>query len=131
MASILPERGYGLRAAVGCSDRGHTAISQAKPGDFDWDAILGPRNGARWLHTGGIFAASRRRLRRLLSRRSTKRGRHGTVTSFDLNYRESLWKSIGGKAKAQAVNRALVSKLDVLFGNEEDSPPCWGSSSKG
>jgi 2-dehydro-3-deoxygluconokinase len=51
------ERGFGVRAAVGCSDRGHTAISQVKPGDFDWEAIFGDKNGSRWLHTGGIFAA--------------------------------------------------------------------------
>lgn len=114
------ERGFGVRAAVGCSDRGNTATSHLKPGDFDWESMFGPSNGARWLHTGGIFAALSPSTPEVAVEALDKARQHGTVTSFDLNYRESLWKSIGGKAKAQEVNRALVSKIDVLFGNEED-----------
>ncbi|HUX45087.1 MAG TPA: sugar kinase [Terracidiphilus sp.] len=114
------ERGFGLRAAAGCSDRGQTAISQVKPGEFDWNAIFGAENGARWLHTGGIFAALSASTAEVASEAMHVARRHGTPVSFDLNYRESLWKSIGGKAKAQAVNRELVRKVDVLFGNEED-----------
>ena len=125
------ERGFGVRAAVGCSDRGNTAISQAKPGDFDWEAILGPRNGARWLHTGGIFAALSPTTPGVAVEAIDTARKYGTITSFDLNYRDSLWKSIGGKAKAQEVNRELVKKLDVLFGNEEDFSAMLGIKLEG
>jgi 2-dehydro-3-deoxygluconokinase len=125
------ERGYGVRAAVGCSDRGNTAISQAKRGDFDWEAILGPSNGSRWLHTGGIFAALSPSTPEVAVEALDTARKYGTITSFDLNYRDSLWKSIGGKAKAQEVNRALVSKLDVLFGNEEDFSAMLGIKLEG
>jgi 2-dehydro-3-deoxygluconokinase len=125
------ERGFGVRAAVGCSDRGNTAASQLKPGDFDWEFILGPSNGARWLHTGGIFAALSPTTPEVAVEALDKAHQYGTVTSFDLNYRESLWKSIGGKAKAQEVNRALVSKIDVLFGNEEDFSATLGITLEG
>jgi 2-dehydro-3-deoxygluconokinase len=125
------ERGYGVRAAVGCSDRGNTAVSQTKPGDFDWETILGPKNGACWLHTGGIFAALSPTTPQVAVEALDKARQHGTVTSFDLNYRESLWKAIGGKAKAQEVNRALVKKIDVLFGNEEDFSATLGIKLEG
>ncbi len=114
------ERGFGVRAAAGCSDRGHTAVSQIKPGDFDWETIFGASNGARWLHTGGIFAALSASTAEVAAEAMDAARRHGTPISYDLNFRDSLWKSIGGKAKAQEVNRALVGKLDVLLGNEED-----------
>jgi len=110
------ERGYGVRAGVGCSDRGLTAISQVKPGDFDFDSIFGANNGARWLHTGGIFAALSESSPAVAAEAMDAARRHGTIVSFDLNYRESLWKSIGGRARAQEVNRELVKKADVLFG---------------
>jgi 2-dehydro-3-deoxygluconokinase len=125
------ERGFGARAAVGCSDRGNTAISQVKPGDFDWEAILGPQNGARWLHTGGIFAALSPSTPEVAVEALDAAHKHGTVTSFDLNYRDSLWKAIGGKAKAQEVNRQLVKKIDVLFGNEEDFSATLGIKLEG
>jgi 2-dehydro-3-deoxygluconokinase len=125
------ERGFGVRAAVGCSDRGNTAISQAKRGDFDWESILGPKHGARWLHTGGIFAALSPSTPEVAIEALDKAREHGTVTSFDLNFRDSLWKSIGGKAKAQEVNRELVKKLDVLFGNEEDFSAMLGIKLEG
>src|ERR1700691_2680170 len=125
------ERGYGVRAAVGCSDRGNTAISQVKRGDFDWEAILGPSNGSRWLHTGGIFAALSPSTPEVAVEALDTARKYGTITSFDLNYRDSLWKSIGGKAKAQEVNRALVGKLDVLLGNEEDFSSMLGIAIKG
>jgi 2-dehydro-3-deoxygluconokinase len=114
------ERGYGVRAAAGCSDRGHTAISQVKGGDFDWNGIFGAENGSRWFHTGGIFAALSDTTIGATSEAMDSAHAHGTVVSYDLNYRDSLWKSIGGKARAQEVNRELVKKVDVLFGNEED-----------
>lgn len=125
------ERGFGVRAAVGCSDRGNTAISHSKPGDFDWESILGPRNGTRWLHTGGIFAALSPSTPEVAIEALDTARKYGTITSFDLNYRESLWKAIGGKSKAQEVNRQLVSKIDVLFGNEEDFAATLGIKLEG
>jgi 2-dehydro-3-deoxygluconokinase len=125
------ERGYGLRAAVGCSDRGHTAISQTKPGDFDWESIFGPKNGSRWLHTGGIFAALSASTAEVAVEAMDAARKYGTPISYDLNFRDSLWKSIGGKAKAQEVNRAIVGKVDVLLGNEEDFSAMLGIAIKG
>ena len=125
------ERGFGVRAAVGCSDRGHTAISQTKPGDFDWEAIFGPENGTKWFHTGGIFAALSASTAEVAVEAMDAARRHSTPVSYDLNYRDSLWKSIGGKAKAQEVNRELVRKVDLLLGNEEDFSAMLGVKIKG
>jgi 2-dehydro-3-deoxygluconokinase len=130
------ERGFGVRAGVGCSDRGHTAIAQAKPGTWNWDEIFGPgrtgeAGGARWFHTGGIFAALSETTPLVAAEAIDAARRHGTPVSYDLNYRDSLWKSIGGKAEAQAVNRALVGKVDLLLGNEEDFSAMLGVSLQG
>jgi 2-dehydro-3-deoxygluconokinase len=125
------ERGYGVRAAAGCSDRGHTAISQVKRGDFDWEAIFGAKSGSRWLHTGGIFAALSASTADVAVEAMDAARKHGTPISYDLNFRDSLWKSIGGKAKAQEVNREIVRKVDVLFGNEEDFSAMLGVQIKG
>lgn len=125
------ERGFGVRAAAGCSDRGHTAVSQIKPGDFDWESIFGSRNGSRWLHTGGIFAALSASTAEVAVEAMDAARKYGTPISYDLNFRDSLWKSIGGKTKAQEVNRALVGKLDVLLGNEEDFSSMLGIAIKG
>jgi 2-dehydro-3-deoxygluconokinase len=125
------ERGYGVRAAAGCSDRGHTAISQVKRGDFDWESIFGPSNGACWLHTGGIFAALSASTAEVATEAMDAACKYGTPVSYDLNFRDSLWKSIGGKAKAQEVNREIVRKVDVLFGNEEDFSAMLGVAIKG
>ena len=113
------ERGFGLRAAVGCSDRGHTAISQLKPGDIDWDHIFG-KEGSRWFHTGGIFAALSESTALVAEEAMQAARRHSTIISYDLNYRESLWKTFGGQKRAKEVNRGLVSQVDALIGNEED-----------
>ncbi len=113
------ERGFGIRGAVGCSDRGHTAVSQLRPGQVDWDAIFGGE-GARWLHCGGIYCALSERTAEVAREAFTAARRHGTVVSYDLNYRESLWKAIGGHERAAEVNRELVSLVDVVVGNEED-----------
>ena len=119
------ERGFGVRAAVGCSDRGHTAISQLRPGEIDWDEIFG-RLGARWFHTGGIFCALSESTP-LVAEEAMRAARvHGTVISYDLNYRDSLWKSIGGQAKAREVNRRLAPYIDVMLGNEEDFSAALG-----
>jgi 2-dehydro-3-deoxygluconokinase len=129
------ERGYGVRAAVGCSDRGNTAISQVKVGDFDFEAIFGSqggsKSGSRWLHTGGIFAALSETTPSVAHEAMDTARKHGTWISFDLNYRDSLWKAIGGKGKAQEVNRELVKKVDVLFGNEEDFSAMLGIELQG
>jgi 2-dehydro-3-deoxygluconokinase len=125
------ERGFGLRAAAGCSDRGHTAISQVKPGDFNWPSILGNENGTKCLHTGGIFAALSSSTADVAAEAMDAARSHGAFISYDLNYRDSLWKSIGGKARAQQVNRALVRKVDLLLGNEEDFSAMLGVEVKG
>jgi 2-dehydro-3-deoxygluconokinase len=113
------ERGFGLRAALGCSDRGHTAISQLKPGRIDWEQIF-RKDGARGLHTGGIYCALSETAPLVAQEAMTAAKNAGVVVSYDLNYRASLWKSIGGKAKAQETNRLLAPLVDVMLGNEED-----------
>jgi len=124
------ERGFGIRAAQGCADRGHTAISQLRPGEVDWKKIF-LEQGARWFHTGGIFCALSETTPQVAREAIEAAKRAGTVISYDLNYRASLWTSIGGKRKAQSVNRALVSMVDVLFGNEEDFTAALGYEVEG
>ncbi len=125
------ERGFGVRAAAGCSDRGHTAIAGTTTATWDWESIFGAENGARWFHTGGIFAALSESTPGVAEAAMDAARKHGTSISYDLNYRDSLWKSIGGKAKAQEVNRELVRKLDVLLGNEEDFSAMLGIQLQG
>ncbi len=124
------ERGFGVRAAVGCSDRAHSAASQLKKGDIDWDTIFG-RDGIRWFHTGGIFAGLSETTRDVILEAVTAAKKHGTVVSYDLNFRNSLWKDIGGQAKAREVNRAIASHVDVMIGNEEDFTAALGFEVKG
>lgn len=119
------ERGFGVRGAVGCSDRGHTAASQLKPGDIDWDALFGDA-GTRWFHTGGIFAALSDTTPIVVEEALAAAKKHDVVTSYDLNYRPSLWKAIGGQERAQEVNRRIARKVDVMIGNEEDFTACLG-----
>ena len=124
------ERGFGVRAAVGCSDRGHTAASQLEPGQIDWEQIFS-REGARWFHTGGIFCALSETAPQVAQEAMEAAKRAGAVISYDLNYRASLWKSIGGKSKAQEVNRRLAPYVDVMLGNEEDFTAALGFSVAG
>ncbi|MHB1022892.1 MAG: PfkB family carbohydrate kinase [Acidobacteriaceae bacterium] len=119
------ERGFGVRAALGCSDRGNTAISQLKPGQIDWDEIFG-KEGSRWFHTGGIFCALSESTPEVAKEAMVAARKHGVIISYDLNYRDSLWKSIGGKQKAMEVNRELASYVDVMIGNEEDFTAALG-----
>lgn len=119
------ERGYGIRGAKSCSDRGNTAISQLKPGDIDWDEIFG-KYGVRHFHTGGIFAALSDTTPAVAIEALKKAKEYGTVTSYDLNYRPSLWKGIGGVERAQEVNREIAGYVDVMLGNEEDFTACLG-----
>jgi 2-dehydro-3-deoxygluconokinase len=119
------ERGFGVRPALGCSDRGHTAVSQLKPGDIDWDEIFG-KHGSRWFHTGGIFCALSGTTPDVAAEAMKAARNNGTIVSYDLNYRDSLWKSIGGKKRAQEVNRRLAPLVDVMLGNEEDFSAALG-----
>ncbi len=124
------ERGFGIRGAVGNPDRGNSAASQLKPGDYDWDHIFG-QLGARWFHTGGIFAALSESAAQITIEAVTAAKRHGTIVSYDLNYRPSLWKSIGGLAKAREVNREIAKYVDVMIGNEEDFTASLGFEVEG
>ena len=124
------ERGFGIRGAVGVPDRGNTAASQLKPGDFDWDHIFG-KLGVRWFHTGGIFAALSETTAALTVEAVKAANKYGTIVSYDLNYRPSLWKSIGGLKKAQEVNKRIAKYVDVMIGNEEDFTACLGYEVEG
>jgi len=118
------EAGFGVRGAVGVSDRGHTAIAQMKSDAVNWDALFG--SGVRWFHTGGIYAALSGASAEtcITAIRAAKAA--GTIVSYDLNYRPSLWKSIGGIDRARVVNRTIAPLVDVMIGNEEDFTACLG-----
>ena len=124
------ERGFGLRGAKGVPDRGNTAASQLKKGDIDWQKIFS-EDGVRWFHTGGIFAALSDTTTEVVIEAVKAAKQHGTIVSYDLNYRPSLWDSIGGQAKAQEVNRKIAEHVDVMIGNEEDFTACLGFEVEG
>ena len=113
------ERGFGVRGAVGVSDRGHTAASQMRSSDVDWEHLFGTL-GVRWLHTGAIYAALSETTPAVIEAAMSAARQHGTIVSYDLNYRPSLWQALGGSARAQEVNRRLASYVDVMLGNEEE-----------
>ena len=124
------ERGYGIRGAVGCSDRANTAISQARPEDFDFDYIFGEL-GVRWLHTGGLSAALSEQAGETVIAACKTAKKYGTFVSDDLNYRPSMWRAIGGLAKAQEVHKEVAKYVDVMIGNEEDFTACLGLQVEG
>jgi 2-dehydro-3-deoxygluconokinase len=124
------ERGFGVRAALGVSDRGHSAASQLATGDVDWERVFG-REGVRWFHCGGIFCALSESTADVALEAIEAARRHGTVVSYDLNFRPSLWKAIGGSARAAEVNRRVVEQVDVLLGNEEDYGAALGYEAEG
>lgn len=124
------EAGFGVRAALGCSDRGNTAVSQLRPGDINWEKIFG-EEGARWLHTGGIFCALSETTPDVAREAMQAAKKYGTIISYDLNYRDSLWRAVGGQAKAQEVNKDLAQYIDVMIGNEEDFTACLGLEVEG
>lgn len=124
------ERGFGIRGAKGTSDRGHTAASQMRPGDVDWDRLFGEL-GSQWFHTGGIFAALSESTAELVIEACQKAREYGTIVSYDLNYRPSLWQSFGGQSKAQKINREIAKHVDVMIGNEEDFTACLGFTVEG
>ena len=124
------ERGFGVRAAVGCSDRANSAASQLKKGDIDWENIFG-HDGSCWFHTGGIFAALSETTPDVIIEAVKTAKKYGTIVSYDLNYRKSLWQDIGGQDKAMQVNRAIAPYVDVMLGNEEDFTAALGFEVKG
>ncbi len=124
------ERGFGVRGAIGNSDRGNTAVSQMKPGDIDWDKLFGDE-GVRWFHTGGIFTALSNGTTEVAEEAVRAAKKHGTIVSYDLNYRPSLWEGIGGQKKAQEVNKRIAKYVDVMIGNEEDFTACLGFEVEG
>jgi 2-dehydro-3-deoxygluconokinase len=124
------ERGFGVRAAVGCSDRGHSAASQLKKGDIDWERIFG-QDGIRWFHCGGIYAGLSPSTPEVILEAMAAAKKYGTIVSYDLNFRASLWKDIGGTEKAIEVNRQIAAGVDVMFGNEEDFTAALGFKVEG
>ncbi len=119
------ERGFGVRGAVGCVDRGNTAASKLEAGDIDWEHIFG-EHGSRWFHTGGIFAALSATAPDVIIEALKSAKKHGTMTSYDLNYRPSLWQEFGGLERCREVNREVAKYVDVMIGNEEDFTACLG-----
>jgi 2-dehydro-3-deoxygluconokinase len=124
------ERGFGPRGAVGCSDRGNTAVSRLTPADIDWVDLFG-RRGARLLHTGGVFSALSEGTPSVASAAIEAARQNGTRISYDLNYRDSLWRGSGGRERARQVNRSLMPLVDILFGNEEDFSAALGFETEG
>jgi 2-dehydro-3-deoxygluconokinase len=124
------ERGFGVRAALGCSDRGLSAASQLKKGDIDWERIFG-KEGVRWFHTGGIYAGLSDTTRDVIIEAVQVAKKHGTIVSYDLNFRPSLWQDIGGTEKCQQVNREIAKYVDVMIGNEEDFTAALGFKVEG
>lgn len=124
------ERGFGVRGAVGNSDRGHTATSQMKSGDIDWERLFA-EDGVRWFHSGGIYSALSSNSAEVVEEAIMTAQKYGTIVSYDLNYRPSLWKGIGGQDKAQQVNKRIAKYVDVMIGNEEDFTACLGLEVEG
>src|SRR6185437_10371494 len=121
------EKGFGIRAALGCSDRGHSAASQIRPGEVNWEKLFG-EDGVRWFHTGGIFAGLASNTAEAVIEAVEAAHKFGTVVSYDLNYRASLWKSQGGEAAAQKLNRHIARHVDVMIGGVEDFSARLGHS---
>ncbi len=118
MAAVYSDRGYGVRAPVVFYNRSNEAAGQLKPGDFDWKKIFA--GGVRWVHSGGIFAALSPTTAPLAAEMMKEAKAAGAVTSFDLNFREKLWKISGGNERAVEIIGKIVENVDVLVGNEED-----------
>ncbi len=118
MAAVYSDRGFGVRAPVVFYNRSNEAAAMLKPGDFDWSAIFA--EGVRWFHSGGIFGELSETTADLVIEAMRAARKAGAVCSFDLNYREKLWKICGGTERAQKVLGAIVENVDVLVGNEED-----------
>ncbi|MCK5566808.1 MAG: sugar kinase [Actinomycetia bacterium] len=124
------EKGFGIRGALGVSDRANSAASKLKPEDIDWEKIF-KKDGTRWFHTGGIFAALSDTTPQVVMEAAKAAKKSGTIVSYDLNYRASLWKSQGGPERAIETNREIAQYVDVMIGNEEDFTKCLGLKVKG
>ncbi len=118
MATVYSDRGFGVRGPVVFYNRCNEAAALLKPSDFDWGQIFG--EGVRWFHSGGIFAALSPTTPDVIVAGMKAARAAGAVVSFDLNYREKLWKVFGGLARAQATLSRIMEHVDVLVGNEED-----------
>jgi len=118
IAAVYSDQGHGVRAPVVFYNRSDEAAARMKPGDFDWTAIFA--GGVRWFHSGGIFAALSETTAELIIEGMQAAKAHGAVVSFDLNYREKLWRAAGGADRAVSVLGRIVEHVDVLVGNEED-----------
>ena len=118
IATVYSDRGHGVRPPVVFYNRANEAAAQLKPGDFDWASIF--RDGVRWFHSGGIFSALSATTSELIIEGMQAAKAAGAVTSFDLNFREKLWRRIGGQERAVEVINRIVKHVDVLVGNEED-----------
>jgi 2-dehydro-3-deoxygluconokinase len=124
------ERGFGVRGGVGCSDRGHTAVSQLRRGEIDWSSLFADE-GSRWFHCGGIFAGLSETTAEVADEAMRAARASGAVVSYDLNFRPSIWQAVGGSERAVEVNRGLAAHVDVLFGNEEDFSAALGYDVEG
>ncbi len=124
------EKGHGIRGALGVGDRANSAASQMKADDIDWEYLFGTL-GVRWMHTGGIFAALSDTTPGVVLEAVKTAKKYGTIVSYDLNYRPSLWNYIGGIDRAREVNRELAKYIDVMIGNEEDFTACLGLEVEG
>ncbi|MDP9038339.1 MAG: sugar kinase [Acidobacteriota bacterium] len=118
MATVYSDQGFGVRAPVVFYNRSNEAAAMLKPGDFDWKALFA--GGVRWFHSGGIFSSLSETTSELVIEAMRAARAAGVVTSFDLNYREKIWKAQGGAERAHKVLGAIVENVDVLVGNEED-----------
>lgn len=123
------EKGFGIRPALGVSDRANSAASQIRPGEFDWDRLFG-EDGVRWFHTGGIFAGLSQSAAEATIEAVEAARRHGVIVSYDLNYRPSLWAARGGKAEAMRINRQIAGLVDVMIGGG-DMCACLGVPGEG
>jgi len=110
------ERGFGLRPPTSCFDRANTAISQLETGEIDWKKIFGSENGSRWFHTGGVFSGLSENAPSVAAEAMKFAKESGTIVSYDLNYRDSLWKMRGGRAEANRINKTLLPFADAVFG---------------
>lgn len=124
------EKGFGVRGALGVADRANSAASQMKVGDVDWNKLF-KEEGVRWFHTGGIFAALSPTTPDFTIEALKAAKANGTITSYDLNFRPSLWKANGGKERAMEVNREVAKYVDVMIGNEEDFTSAFGFEVEG
>jgi 2-dehydro-3-deoxygluconokinase len=109
------ERGFGIRPPASTFDREHTAISQLACGDIEWQRIFG-EYGARWFHTGGVFTGLSASTPEVAAEAMGVARENGTIVSYDLNYRHSLWGNRGGRDAANEINRELLPQVDVVFG---------------